>query len=254
MSFILDALKKSENERQRTMGPSLADAPVHRQQNERPWWVIAVAALLMVNLVVLVVVLARRDDQPVNVPAAPATQAPVVIPPPATSASQMAVPAAPASTTQRNPAFAPTNPEVRSLAEEADGYYDEDAPLFEHSGPAAAANVPAGRPMVQQLDGPTVAPLPAGATAAPPVDPPANAGDAESVPTISSVIASGVSIPDLHLDIHVYSAQPAERFIFVNMRKYHEGQTLNEGPVIERITPEGAILSYQGRRFLLPRQ
>jgi general secretion pathway protein B len=108
--------------------------------------------------------------------------------------------------------------------------------------------------MVRPLDGPTVAPLPNDVAAAQPVESAAYAGGAESVPTISSVIASGVSIPDLHLDIHVYSAQPAERFIFVNMRKYHEGQTLNEGPVIDRITPEGAILNYQGRRFLLPRQ
>ena len=36
MSFILDALKKSENERQRTIGPSLADAPVRSAPTERP--------------------------------------------------------------------------------------------------------------------------------------------------------------------------------------------------------------------------
>ena len=46
MSFILDALKKSENERQRQVGPSLADVRVVRRgSSERPWWVIAVAAL-----------------------------------------------------------------------------------------------------------------------------------------------------------------------------------------------------------------
>lgn len=260
MSFILDALKKSENERQRTLGPSLADAPIRRHQNERPWWVIGVAALLLVNLVVLVVVLARRDDQPSHEPATTsATAAPVVTPPATTaatptSASRAVPPAEAAPTTQQSIAQAPTSPEVRSLAEEANGYYDEANAAFEHAGPAGAANVPTGRPMVQQLDGPTVAPLPQAAPGTEPADTAANAGGAESVPTISSIIASGVSVPDLHLDIHVYSAQPAERFIFVNMRKYHEGQTLNEGPVIERITPDGAVLNYQGRRFLLPRQ
>jgi len=259
MSFILDALKKSENERQRTLGPSLADAPMRRHQNERPWWVIGVAALLLVNLVVLVVVLARRDDQPDNgLMATPAPTAPVATSPAttatSTSASRAVPPAEPAPTTQQSIARVPTNPVVRSLAEEANGYYDEADAAFEHAGPVGAANVPTGRPMVQQLDGPTVAPLPQDAPGTEPANAAVNAGGAEPVPTISSIIASGVSVPDLHLDIHVYSAQPAERFIFVNMRKYHEGQTLNEGPVIERITPDGAVLNYQGRRFLLPRQ
>ena len=42
-------------------------------------------------------------------------------------------------------------------------------------------------------------------------------------------------IPPLHIDIHVFSANPAERFVFINNRKYVEGATLTEGPVLERI-------------------
>jgi general secretion pathway protein B len=38
------------------------------------------------------------------------------------------------------------------------------------------------------------------------------------------------------------------------MRKYVEGQSLSEGPMLERITPDGAILNQRGTRFLLPRQ
>ena len=50
MSFILDALKKSENERQRTIGPSLADAPARTPQSERPWWAVAVAVFVSLIL------------------------------------------------------------------------------------------------------------------------------------------------------------------------------------------------------------
>ena len=75
MSFILDALKKSENERQRTIGPSLADAPARRPQTERPWWAIAIGALLIVNLGVLIVALLRHSAAPVV--NAPATAAPM---------------------------------------------------------------------------------------------------------------------------------------------------------------------------------
>jgi general secretion pathway protein B len=74
------------------------------------------------------------------------------------------------------------------------------------------------------------------------------------LPTLQDLTASGTSLPEMHLDIHVHSTIPAERFIFVNMRKYIEGQTLAEGPAIERITTDGVVLSHQGMRFLLPRQ
>ena len=40
----------------------------------------------------------------------------------------------------------------------------------------------------------------------------------------------------------------------INMRKLREGDTLPEGVRVESITPEGAILSYSGSRFLLPSQ
>ena len=62
MSFILDALKKSENERQRQIGPSLADVQVTRRRQDKPWWAVAVAALLVVNLGVLLIVLTRDGD------------------------------------------------------------------------------------------------------------------------------------------------------------------------------------------------
>ena len=62
MSFILDALKKSENERQRQVGPSLADVQVGQRRNNKPWWAVAVGALLVVNLGVLIMVLVRDGD------------------------------------------------------------------------------------------------------------------------------------------------------------------------------------------------
>jgi general secretion pathway protein B len=82
----------------------------------------------------------------------------------------------------------------------------------------------------------------------------AAASSTEVLPTLNDLTASGTALPQLHLDIHVHSGNPAERFVFVNMRKYVEGQTLNEGPAVERITDEGVILNHRGLRFLLPRQ
>jgi general secretion pathway protein B len=247
MSFILDALKKSENARQRQIGPSLADIPIRRAKHDRPWWAVAVAALLVVNLGVLLVVLLRNrgPDTPTATPVVQAQPAPV----------RAATP--PASQSAPRPATNETlgaNPAVHSLAEEASAGaegYATDAPY--DPSVAAAAAVPEGPPVVRSISPPTVTPLPNQATfdARSRTQPDASN---EMLPTHGSLIAGGTSLPDMRLDIHVYSAQPAERFVFVNMRKYVEGQPLTEGPTLERITTDGAILNQNGLRFLLPRQ
>ena len=73
-----------------------------------------------------------------------------------------------------------------------------------------------------------------------------------SLPTADELSAGG-GVPQLHLDLHVFSTKPQERFIFVNSHKYREGDTLQEGPVVEQITQSGAVLNYRGSRFLLTR-
>ena len=40
MSFILDALKKSEAERQRNHGPALAEVTYGPRRGSQPWWII----------------------------------------------------------------------------------------------------------------------------------------------------------------------------------------------------------------------
>ncbi|HEX3846427.1 MAG TPA: general secretion pathway protein GspB, partial [Steroidobacteraceae bacterium] len=73
----------------------------------------------------------------------------------------------------------------------------------------------------------------------------------ETLPTISEIARA---LPELHLDVHVYATKPSDRFVYINMRKYHEGAVLQEGPKLERIRRDGVVLDYQGMRFLLPRQ
>jgi general secretion pathway protein B len=88
-------------------------------------------------------------------------------------------------------------------------------------------------------------------------EPPATTARPETsnAPTIDQLRLNGsLNLPELHLDIHVYSDNPAERFVFINMRKYREGARIEAGPEIREIRPDGVILEYQGQTFLLPRQ
>ncbi len=50
MSFILDALKKSESDRQRHTGPALFEVKVAAPRPGLPLWAIALAVLLLVNV------------------------------------------------------------------------------------------------------------------------------------------------------------------------------------------------------------
>ena len=93
-------------------------------------------------------------------------------------------------------------------------------------------------PVPEANDAPYVAPAPR----APAVS--------SSLPTADEVTARG-GLPALHLDLHVYADVPQQRFVFVNSRKYREGDALQEGPVVEQITPDGAVLSFRGSRFRL---
>ena len=81
MSFILDALKKSENERQRHSGPALFEVKVATPRPGLPLWAIALAALLVVNIGV-VIWLVLRKPAPEAQPVAAAMAA--VVPTPAT--------------------------------------------------------------------------------------------------------------------------------------------------------------------------
>jgi general secretion pathway protein B len=59
------------------------------------------------------------------------------------------------------------------------------------------------------------------------------------------------SAPKLRLEVLLYSDAPAERMVFINGRKYKEGDTVEGNAVVESIVRDGAVISYQGQRFLL---
>ena len=84
--------------------------------------------------------------------------------------------------------------------------------------------------------------------ALPPLD---SQSDTPALPSPAALAAEGVLLPTLRLELHAFSAQPRERFVFINGRKYVEGERLVEGPQLVAIEPTGAVLTHAGRRFLL---
>jgi general secretion pathway protein B len=181
-----------------------------------PWILGGVGALLIVNIGVLLWVLARPSPAPAAAPAGS---------PPARIAE------APPVLSPR-----PIPAKVRPLSAEteagADPELEERPPpppprVEAYAAEKAAAAREFAQPHVSVAGLPSIHQLPAQATA---------------------------GLPALNLDLHVYSGDPAQRFVIINGQRLHEGDTLKEGPAVERITPDGAIINHQGTRFLLPRE
>ncbi len=226
MSFILDALKKSESERQGRSGADFASIPAGTSTPRRNFWLWLTGLLLAVNLAVLLGILLR--PAPDGAPAVPAAAGTVSAP------IESRAPAAPP------PAPAPAASGAGDFAEQVASAREARADL-----PAADAMAPA--PATAE-PGPAEAAEPVTRVAAAP--PPA-----ERMPTIDELrLDGGLDLPELRVDLHVYSAQPADRFVFINMHKYRENARLKEGPVVREIRTDGIALEHNGRVFLLPRE
>lgn len=61
------------------------------------------------------------------------------------------------------------------------------------------------------------------------------------------------ALPDLKLSMHVYSKDPAQRFVILNNSRMVEGDKTSDNLSLVAIRPDGVILEYQGQRFFLPR-
>lgn len=213
MSFILDALRKSEHERQRNRAPGIADMRTPQKQPNRSLWIPLVALLAGLNLALLGVLwfVGSKPDAP-----------------------SAASPASNPSAASARPATDVDTSAGRRLSAELELQSEPEESLE----PSRFASI---------------AP-PSASPAAPEAANNSSNKSGSGIPTVTEAMLDGsLSVTPLHLDIHVYSANPAERFVFINTNRYGEGEQTREGPTVTTINEEGVILNYQGRDFLLTR-
>jgi general secretion pathway protein B len=214
MSFILDALRKSETDRQQKGSAEFTGVPTSNSREKPPRWLWGLGLLLAINVVVLLGLLLRPDAQPAVATTAPPAQA---------------IEAAPVAKDE----FASQVAAAR-----------ENAPPREAPRPTAPEAMPRAMPRAM----PEVSQASVAST------PPA-AVSSNSLPTIHELVANGtIVLPELHVDVHVYSEVQEDRFVFINMNKHMEGSRLAEGPLIREITRDGVVLDQNGITFLLPRE
>lgn len=222
MSFILDALKKSETDRQQRSSAEFTGVPTSSDRGGVPRWLWALGILLAINLAVLLGLMFRSSAGSATLPTAPSAE---IRRPVQDERVQTNLPG-------DQPGLSKPKPSASSFAEQvAEAKLNSPAPRRAAAAAAEESPPEAAEPGI-----------------------PANPGNSAALPTIYEVVADGtVNLPELHLDIHVYSDAPEDRFVFINMSKQRERSQLAEGPVVNEITPFGVVLEYRGTSFLLPR-
>jgi len=239
MSFILDALKKSESDRQEQADTEFATVPSSPAAAAAPRWMWILGILLMINIIVLLGLMLKPDAAPVVSEAAPNQAA---------AGTAVGGPLGPTANITAVDATPPTNAPTTGSAS-----FSDQVAVARQKQPARSTPVP------QQATATNITPVPQQATATniTPVVSVKNLPQSAAaiLPSLTELRMNGrLQLPDLHVDIHVYSDVQSERFVFINMHKYKENSSLDEGPVLKEITSDGVILEHNGIVFILPRE
>jgi general secretion pathway protein B len=224
MSYILEALKKADRERNLGDVPDLEAAHwgVRKTSRASRWpWV--VAALLLFNAALLAYLLGR-DTSGTSGPADAVIQAPTEVPEQATQAA--AQPLQRLDKPVREPLrekrpkvnFPPPPAAVAAQEDHAPARADRPPRVVEATAPLPASKVDSQLPEWSEL----------------PLE-----------------FRGGFALP--HIDVHVYAEESTRRFVLIDLKKYREGDTLSTGAVLEKIGPGSIQLLYQGTRFRVDR-
>jgi len=237
VSYILDALRKSDQQRRRGAAPTLLVGQATAVAPKRPAFLaygMLVAALVGAGVVIGWL----RPWQPEQ--AAPAGRELVATSPP--------------GSTPRQPEPAPSElaPQPKPELQVQDAKPPAQAsPVLAPAKPQRSARAKPktdGTPLEADAATPGIAETPA------PGQPGSSAAaDAPGAQTVTSMAELPLSVrqelPAMTISVHAYSGNPANRLAGINNRILREGEYVVPGLKLEQITPEGMILSYKGYSF-----
>jgi general secretion pathway protein B len=218
VSYILDALRKSDQQRRRGAAPTLLVGQATAVAPKRPAF-LPYGMLVAVLVGAGVVIGWLRPWQPEQ--AAPAGAELVAAKPKPELQVQAAQPPA-----QASPVLVPAKPQRPARAKpKTDG-----APRQADAAMPGKAEAPApGQP---------------GGSAA---------ADAARVQTVLSMAELPLSVqqelPAMTISVHAYSGNPANRLVGINNRILREGEYVVPDLKLEQITPDGMIFGYKGYSF-----
>ncbi len=227
MSYILDALKKSENERQNQDLPDLNaihQRPELQVEKRRSIWPVAIPIVLLLNIGGFWFLWERSasEGDGSNTPGArmPENSTSIASEPPGSSNQQINTPAATQTLSVQNPVSEQVvaiprndiqNEQTELLITPSDAYRN-------------TGNNPGVAPQQDQTS------------------------TARNDQTVSKITALPTNIqrqiPDLRFSSHLYADDRSFRMVNINGNVFHEGDIIAEGIRLERISEEGVVLNY----------
>lgn len=257
MSYILEALRKAERERNPAQSESPRVEPrtrftqISRLQQLRPYRPVLVAGLCFTLMIAVVIALLTHHRKPAAAPLADALQttAPAVV-----AAAQ--IPNGYDSTMSLSQMYADgSGPATLDdlIDTGAEPASDDMVPYSEADAAPAieAASAPANNATAD--DSANAAPaepvrnVPTTSVERVQLDP----APAPQIPKLSNMPSDyRAAFPVISLDVHSYDSAPQKRFIMIAGKRYNEGDTLREGPHIVQIVPEGVIFEFRGEQTL----
>jgi len=233
MSLILQALRKSEAERRLGQAPTLLSPMAALPITSNRGWRRLGYGLALLLVAALAWWLGQRGQH--REAAVPANIAP------------LAAPAPPPSTRPQLPA-PPALVESGAISGRPAATLPTPVATVKPSLPASA--MPAAQPpaATQAMPpAPHTEPAPTSATEpAPAMQPP-------PLHLAALPAAERQGLPALRITMHVFAAQPAQRFAIIDGHRVAEGALLGDGVVLTEITRAGVILDLHGRRVLVAR-
>jgi len=231
MSYILEALKKSDQQRQRGAAPTLQAAQVTVAAPKRPLFIYygLLAAVLLGAGIMIGWLRPWQPEQPPPETEPIAAKSPISI-------SQQAAPA---------PLAAP--PEMLSKTAQ-----EFPAPNLTRAGqpvPVIGAMKPNNPALVSSGTPSAAAPIPDKTMPEKPASLVGVAQEQKAIPMDELPLQIRQEIPAMTVQLHAYSSKPSERLVYINSIRLLEGGSLMLGLRLEQITPDGMIFSYKGYRF-----
>lgn len=223
MSYILEALKKAQAERQLGSSPTLHAPTLQSAEGAAParfskpmlWALLGMAVLIGV----LLVLVWRPSAQGGSTPATTATPQQAMTPAPA-PAPAVAAPAHVAPT----PLPAP----VADLPQSVANLARANAPEQQLAQPAAASAGAAAKPAtVTASDEPVV-----------------------NLRDLPEPIQR--AIPPVTVGGYIYSKNPADRLLLIDKVLRHEGEEVAPGLLLEKLQPKEAVFNFKGYRYRVP--
>jgi len=238
VSYILEAIKKLEEKRQQEGTPNiltLQAGGIAQVPKKRLLWPYAVAGIILLNGAALSLLWTTSWRQ--------AGRPPSVRTPPVRESVSAPYPAVSAENKERQRAA--VKKEVPFSTQKKAGQPDGGLPAVPLNAKAASRS-----PAVVFPPAPSTMSGNARAEMPPRINKPvAPGGRVNNIQGLPAELKS--SLPDLKMTVHSYDERSDSRFVIINNKNMKEGQFVAPELKLERITPDGAVLGYQGHRFFL---